>query len=185
MTGRVVVKGKRHSRSDVLPTFSYPTTISLVRCKETEEAVFRSKMYRMISVAGLSLISIGRVVRVAASIKRSLKCESILNEKKKMVNIEMRKGNWVKDGLQDRLEVVHSGVKQCLHHSEGEFGVLCTGGSFLGLICSSIVFAILDKGTAEQSTIGNSQKPKKNERRQQEYGKTSGASASCRISSMK
>ena len=35
---------------------------------------------------------------------------------------------------QDRLEVVHAGIKQGLDHSEGEFGVLGTGGSISGLV---------------------------------------------------
>ena len=35
--------------------------------------------------------------------------------------------------LQDRLVVVHAGVKQGLDHSEGEFGVLGTGDCILGL----------------------------------------------------
>jgi len=35
--------------------------------------------------------------------------------------------------LQDRLVVVHAGVKQGLDHSEGEFGVLGTGDGILGL----------------------------------------------------
>ena len=34
---------------------------------------------------------------------------------------------------QDRLVVVHAGVKQGLDHSEGEFGVLGTGDCILGL----------------------------------------------------
>ena len=35
---------------------------------------------------------------------------------------------------QDRLVVVHAGVEQGLDHSEGEFGVLGTGGSISGLV---------------------------------------------------
>jgi len=84
---------------------------------------------------------------------------------------------------QDRLVVVHVGVKQGLDHSVGEFGVLGTVDCILGLHFGSIVFSILGIGTAEQSTIGNCQKQKKNERRQQEERNTSGASASWRISS--
>ena len=79
MTGREVVKGKRHSRREVLPTFSNPTTINLVRWRATDELFFRSRMYWMISAAGFSLISRGREVRVAASSGRSLMCESILD----------------------------------------------------------------------------------------------------------
>jgi len=67
--------------------------------------------------------------------------------------------------LQDRLVVVHAGVKQGLDHSEGEFGVLGTGGSILGLFFCRIRRVILDKGTAKQSTIENSRKQKKNESR--------------------
>jgi len=78
MTRREVVKGKRDSRREVLPTFSNPTTISLVRWRALE-FFFRSKIYWMISAAGFSLISKGREVRVAASSGRSLTCESILN----------------------------------------------------------------------------------------------------------
>ena len=44
---------------------------------------------------------------------------------------------------QDRLVVVHAGVKQGLDHGEGEFGVLCTGGSFLGLFFVRIKRVIL------------------------------------------
>ena len=78
---------------------------------------------------------------------------------------------------QDRLVVVHAGVRQGLDHSEGKFGVLGTNGSIPGLFFGRIVFSILSIRTAEQSTIQNSQKQKKNERRQQEEGETSGASA--------
>ena len=35
---------------------------------------------------------------------------------------------------QDRLVVVHVGVKQGLHHGEGKFGVLGAGGSILSLL---------------------------------------------------
>jgi len=75
----------------------------------------------MISAAGFSLISRGSVVRVAASSGRRLICESILDGR--------RNGE-----SQDRLVVVHVGVKQGLHHGEGEFGVLGAGGSILSLL---------------------------------------------------
>ena len=103
---------------------------------------------------------------MAASSGSSLRCESILDRGR---NSEYHEGRGENRGVvdsQDRLVVVHAGVKQGLDHGEGEFGVLCTGGSFLGLFCSSIVFAILgDKGTAKQSTSENSRKQKKNESR--------------------
>ena len=66
---------------------------------------------------------------------------------------------------QDRLVVVHAGVKQGLDHSEGEFGVLGTGGSILGLFFVRIRRVIFDKGKAKQSTSENSRKQKKNESR--------------------
>ena len=44
---------------------------------------------------------------------------------------------------QDRLVVVHAGVKQGLDHSEGEFGVLGTEGSILGLFFVRIKRVIL------------------------------------------
>ena len=75
-----------------------------------------------------------------------------------MVNIT-RGGGENRGDSQDRLVVVHAGVKQGLDHSEGEFGVLGTGGSISGLvfvIIVIIVFVVLfDHWTAEQSTIGN------------------------------
>ena len=89
----------------------------------------------MISAAGFSLISRGREVRVAASSGRSLMCESILDGGR---NGEYHAGRGIKQGRvvdsQDRLVVVHAGVKQGLDHSEGEFGVLGTGGSISGLV---------------------------------------------------
>ena len=71
---------------------------------------------------------------------------------------------------QDRLVIVHAGVKQGLDHSEGKFGVLGTSGSFLCLGFSRIEISILDIGTAEQSTMQKSQKQTPNERRQHEEG---------------
>ena len=82
---------------------------------------------------------------------------------------------------QDRLVVVHAGVKQGLDHSEGEFGVLSTSGSILGLIFGGIAPAILDKGTAEQSTI-RTVRNKLQTKRADRKDETSGASASLRIS---
>ena len=84
---------------------------------------------------------------------------------------------------QDRLVVVHAGVKQGLDHSESEFGVLGTSGSILGLFFCRIRRVILDKGTAKQSTMQKSKKQTPNERIQHEEGETSGASSSSRISS--
>jgi len=66
---------------------------------------------------------------------------------------------------QDRLVVVHAGVKQGLDHSEGKFGVLGMGGSILGLSFVIITRLILGTGTAEQSTMQNSQQQTPNERR--------------------
>ena len=98
----------------------------------------------MISEAGLSLISKGRVVRVAASSGRSLICESILEGGR---NGEYHEGREKKQGRvvdsQDRLVVVHAGVKQGLDHSEGESGVLGTGGSILTLSLGRIKRVIL------------------------------------------
>ena len=88
----------------------------------------------MISAAGFSLISRGRVVRVAASSGRSLICESILDGGRNGKYREGKTSN--KEGVgdsQDRLVVVHAGVKQGLDHGEGEFGVLGTIGSILDL----------------------------------------------------
>ena len=124
----------------------------------------------MISEAGLSLISKGRVVRVAASSGRSLICESILDGRR---NGEYHEGREKKGGERDsqgRLVVVHAGVKKGLDHSEGKFGVLGTSGSFLCLGFSRIEISILDIGTAEQSTMQKSQKQTPNERRQHEEG---------------
>ena len=60
-------------------------------------------------------------------------CESIL-EGGKMVNITRgRRANGELGDSQDRLVVVHAGVKQGLDHGEGEFGVLGTIGSILDL----------------------------------------------------
>ena len=115
---------------------------------------------------------------MAASSGSSLRCESILEGGR---NGEYHEGRGIKQGRvvdsQDRLVVVQAGVKQGLDHSVGEFGVLGTVDCILGLHFGSIVFSILGIGTAEQSTIGNCQKQKKNERRQQEERNTSGASA--------
>ena len=87
----------------------------------------------MISAAGLSLISKGRVMRMAASSGSSLRCESILDRGR---NSEYHEGRGENRGVvdsQDRLVVVHAGVEQGLDHSEGEFGVLGTGDGILGL----------------------------------------------------
>ena len=60
---------------------------------------------------------------------------------------------------QDILVVVHAGVKQGLDHSEGEFGVLGTGGSISGLVFVTVPRFILSaQGTAKQSTMQKSQK---------------------------
>jgi len=64
---------------------------------------------------------------------------------------------------QDRLVVVHVGVKQGLHHGEGEFGVLGAGGSILSLLFGRLPWVILGIRTAEQSTIGNCQKQTSND----------------------
>ena len=64
---------------------------------------------------------------------------------------------------QDRLVVVHAGVKQGLDHSEGEFGVLGTGDGILGLSFSIMPKFILGIGTAEQSTKENSKEQTPNE----------------------
>jgi len=88
----------------------------------------------MISAAGFSLISKGREGRVAASSGRSLICESILEGGR---NDDYHEGRGENRGMvdsQDRLVVVHAGVKQGLNHSEGKFGVLGTGDSILGLV---------------------------------------------------
>ena len=64
---------------------------------------------------------------------------------------------------QDRLEVVHAGVKQGLDHGEGEFRVLGTIDCILGLYGRKIIFSILGIGTAEQSTKENSKEQTPNE----------------------
>ena len=73
------------------------------------------------------------VVRVAASSGRSLICESILDGGE-MVNTTRGGGENRGEDSQDRLVVVHAGVKQGLDHSEGKFGALGTIGSIPGLI---------------------------------------------------
>jgi len=71
---------------------------------------------------------------MAASSGSSLRCESILEGGR---NGEYHEGRGIKQGRvvdsQDRLVVVHAGVKQGLDHGEGEFGVLGTIGSILDL----------------------------------------------------
>ena len=66
----------------------------------------------MISADGFSLISKGRVMRMAASSGSSLRCESILEGGR---NGEYHEGREKKQGRvvdsQDRLVVVHAGVK--------------------------------------------------------------------------
>jgi len=49
---------------------------------------------------------------------------------------------------QDRLVVVHAGIKQGLDHSKSKFGVLGTIDCFLGLLFSGIAPTILGIGTA-------------------------------------
>ena len=117
---------------------------------------------------------------MAASFQRSLTCESILDGGE-MVNTTRGGGENRGEDSQDRLVVVHAGVKQGLDHSEGEFGVLSTSGSILGLIFGGIAPAILDKGTAEQSTI-RTVRNKLQTKRADRKDETSGASASLRIS---
>ena len=90
-------------------------------------------MYRIISAAGFSLISKGREVSVAASSGSSLRCESILDRGR---NSEYHEGRGENRGVvdsQDRLVIVHAGVKQGLDQREGKFGVLGTGDGILGL----------------------------------------------------
>ena len=70
---------------------------------------------------------------MAASSGRSLIRESILDGGR---NGEYHEGREKKGGerdSQDRLGVVHAGVKQGLDHSEGEFGVLGAIDCILGL----------------------------------------------------
>jgi len=60
-------------------------------------------------------------------------CESILDGEE---TVNTTRGGGENNGVgdsQDRLVVVHAGVKQGLDHSVGEFGVLGTGGSIFGL----------------------------------------------------
>jgi len=62
-------------------------------------------------------------------------CESILDGGRNGKYREGKTSN--KEGVgdsQDRLVVVHAGVKQGLDHSEGKFGALGTIGSIPGLI---------------------------------------------------
>ena len=91
---------------------------------------------------------------MAASSGSSLRCESILEGGR---NGEYHEGREKKQGRvvdsQDRLVVVHAGVKQGLDHSEGEFGVLGTSGSILGLHLGIVPIFIIGMGTAKQSTI--------------------------------
>ena len=70
---------------------------------------------------------------MAASSGRSLIRESILDGGR---NDDYHEGRGENRGMvdsQDRVVVVHAGVKQGLDHSESEFGVLGTSGSILGL----------------------------------------------------
>ena len=102
---------------------------------------------------------------MAASSGRSLICESILDGEE---TVNITRGGGENRGMvdsQDRVVVVHAGIKQGLDHSEGEFGVLGTGGSILGLFFVRIRRVIFDKGKAKQSTSENSRKQKKNESR--------------------
>jgi len=77
---------------------------------------------------------------------------------------------------------VHTGVKQGLDQGEGEFGVLSTSGSILGLIFGGIAPAILDKGTAKQSTMRIVKNKLQMKGDSKKIRETSGASASLRIS---
>ena len=81
---------------------------------------------------------------MAASSRRSLICESILDGGRNGEYHERKTSN--KGGVvdsQDRLVIVHAGVKQGLDHSEGESGVLGTGGSILTLSLGRIKRVIL------------------------------------------
>jgi len=94
---------------------------------------------------------------VAASSRRRLICESILDGKR---NGECHEGGRelrIGDSL-DGLVVVHAGVKEGLDHSEGEFGAFGTGDCVLGLNKGGIKIVILSMGAAKQSTSENGQK---------------------------
>ena len=110
----------------------------------------------MISAADFSFISIGREVRVASSGRSSI-CESTLDGEETVNTTRGGGENRRVVDSQDRLVVVLLGVKQGLDHSKGEFGVFGTIDCILHLFFRRIEYGILDHGTAEQSTMQNSQ----------------------------
>ena len=73
---------KRRSSSEVFPTFSNSTTMSLVRYSGATVFFLKSRTNRMISTAGFSLISRGRLRSLAASAGSSRKNKGNRKRKK-------------------------------------------------------------------------------------------------------